>query len=148
MLNFYDEDGKIQFDKDWQVVKQYFFQYVNQNMVFFYNLWEKFDYFVIEGYYECEVLDQYLFNFVCDLFDEVYVWKFCFLMFFGVFKYYMFYMLKMFDGKCYLECYEDCVCMVVLMFVCGNEQFVCDFMDEIIFGCFQLVILIFFNVGK
>ncbi len=64
MLNLYDEDGKIQFDRDRQAAKQYFLQHVNQNTVFFHNLREKLDYLVGEGYYEREVLDQYSFNFV------------------------------------------------------------------------------------
>lgn len=70
------------------------------------------------------------------LLDCVYVKKFWFLMFLGVFKYYIFYMLKIFDGKCYLECFEDCVVMVVLMLVVGDIVFVELLVDEIIDGCF------------
>jgi ribonucleoside-diphosphate reductase alpha chain len=72
MLNLYDDEGKIQLDKDRMAAKQYFLQHVNQNTVFFHNLREKLDYLVTEGYYEREVLDQYSFNFVRDLFDHAY----------------------------------------------------------------------------
>ena len=48
MLNLYDEEGKIQFDKDRQAAKQYFLEHVNQNTVFFHNLREKLDYLVAE----------------------------------------------------------------------------------------------------
>lgn len=72
MLNLYDENGKIQLDKDRLAARQYFLQHVNQNTVFFHNLREKLDYLVTEGYYEQEVLDQYSFNFVRDLYDEAY----------------------------------------------------------------------------
>ena len=78
MLNLYDEDGKMQLDKDRLAAKQYFLQHVNQNTVFFHNLREKLDYLVTEGYYEREVLDQYSFNFVRDLFDHAYARKFRF----------------------------------------------------------------------
>lgn len=114
MLNLYDEHGKIQLDRDRQAAKQYFLQHVNQNTVFFHNLREKLDYLVTEGYYEGEVLDQYSFNFVRDLFDHAYDKKFRFPTFLGAFKYYTSYTLKTFDGKRYLERYEDRVCMVAL----------------------------------
>src|SRR5690606_24771239 len=112
MLNLYDEDGRIQFDKDRLAARQYFLQHVNQNTVFFHNLREKLDYLVSEGYYEQEVLDQYSFNFVRDLFDHGYAKKFRFPTFLGAFKYYTSYTLKTFDGKRYLERYEDRICMV------------------------------------
>src|SRR5690606_18217291 len=51
MLNLYDKDGKIQFDKDRQAARQYFLQHVNQNTVFFHNLDEKLDYLLKENYY-------------------------------------------------------------------------------------------------
>ena len=35
MLNLYDADGNIQFDKDREAAKQFFLQHVNQNTVFF-----------------------------------------------------------------------------------------------------------------
>ncbi|WP_152970975.1 hypothetical protein, partial [Rhizobium ecuadorense] len=68
----YDDEGRIQLDKDRLAAKQYLLQHVNQNTVFFHNLREKLDYLVTEGYYEQEVLDQYSFNFVRDLFDQAY----------------------------------------------------------------------------
>ena len=67
MLNLYDADGKIQFDKDREAAHQYFLQHVNQNTVFFHNLDEKLDYLVKENYYEREVLDQYSRDFVKTL---------------------------------------------------------------------------------
>lgn len=38
MLNLYDDEGRIQLDKDRMAAKQYFLQHVNQNTVFFHNL--------------------------------------------------------------------------------------------------------------
>ncbi len=148
MLNLYDEEGKIQFDKDRQAAKQYFLEHVNQNTVFFHNLREKLDYLVTEGYYEREVLDQYSFNFVRDLFDEAYARKFRFPTFLGAFKYYTSYTLKTFDGKRYLERYEDRVCMVALTLARGNEQLARDLVDEIISGRFQPATPTFLNAGK
>ena len=148
MLNLYDDEGKIQLDKDRQAAKQYFLQHVNQNTVFFHNLREKLDYLVTEGYYEQEVLDQYSFNFVRDLFDHAYDKKFRFPTFLGAFKYYTSYTLKTFDGKRYLERYEDRICMVALALAQGNEQHARDMVDEIISGRFQPATPTFLNAGK
>lgn len=148
MLNLYDGDGRIQFDKDRLAARQYFLQHVNQNTVFFHNLREKLDYLVGEGYYEQEVLDQYSFNFVRDLFDHAYAKKFRFPTFLGAFKYYTSYTLKTFDGKRYLERYEDRVCMVAMTLAQGNEQLARDLVDEIIGGRFQPATPTFLNAGK
>lgn len=148
MLNLYDEEGRIQLDRDRQAAKQYFLQHVNQNTVFFHNLREKLDYLVTEGYYEQEVLDQYSFNFVRDLFDEAYARKFRFPTFLGAFKYYTSYTLKTFDGKRYLERYEDRVCMVALALARGDEKLARDMMDEIISGRYQPATPTFLNAGK
>ncbi|HEX8049559.1 class 1b ribonucleoside-diphosphate reductase subunit alpha [Rhizobium sp.] len=148
MLNLYDEDGKIQLDKDRLAAKQYFLQHVNQNTVFFHNLREKLNYLVTEGYYKREVLDQYSFNFVRDLFDHAYATKFRFPTFLGAFKYYTSYTLKTFDGKRYLERYEDRICMVALTLAQGNESLARDMVDEIISGRFQPATPTFLNAGK
>ncbi|MBB3303349.1 ribonucleoside-diphosphate reductase alpha chain [Rhizobium sp. BK226] len=148
MLNLYDEDGRIQLDKDRLAAKQYFLQHVNQNTVFFHNLREKLDYLVTEGYYEQEVLDQYSFNFVRDLFDQAYARKFRFPTFLGAFKYYTSYTLKTFDGKRYLERYEDRICMVALALARGDEGLARDMVDEIISGRFQPATPTFLNAGK
>ncbi|MGF9564519.1 class 1b ribonucleoside-diphosphate reductase subunit alpha [Neorhizobium sp. JUb45] len=148
MLNLYDGEGKIQLDRDRQAAKQYFLQHVNQNTVFFHNLREKLDYLVTESYYEQEVLDQYAFNFVRDLFDHAYDKKFRFPTFLGAFKYYTSYTLKTFDGKRYLERYEDRVCMVALALARGDEKLARDLVDEIISGRFQPATPTFLNAGK
>ena len=70
MLNLYDAEGRIQFDKDVLAAREFFLQHVNQNTVFFHNQDEKLDYLVQKNYYEREVLDQYSRNFVKTLLDR------------------------------------------------------------------------------
>ena len=41
LLNLWDDNGNIQFDKDRQAANQFFLQHVNQNTVFFHDLEEK-----------------------------------------------------------------------------------------------------------
>ncbi|WP_141564783.1 class 1b ribonucleoside-diphosphate reductase subunit alpha [Dietzia alimentaria] len=148
MLNLYDADGNIQFDKDREAAREYFLQHVNQNTVFFHNLDEKLDYLVEKDYYEREVLDQYTRDYVRELFDYAYAKKFRFQTFLGAFKYYTSYTLKTFDGKRYLERYEDRVCMVALTLAAGDEALARQLVDEIIDGRFQPATPTFLNSGK
>jgi ribonucleoside-diphosphate reductase alpha chain len=148
MLNLYDADGKIQFDKDVLAARQYFLQHVNQNTVFFHNQDEKLDYLIRENYYEREVLDQYSRNFVKTLLDRAYAKKFRFPTFLGAFKYYTSYTLKTFDGKRYLERFEDRVVMVALTLASGDTGLAEKLVDEIIDGRFQPATPTFLNSGK
>ncbi|MBW0014345.1 MAG: class 1b ribonucleoside-diphosphate reductase subunit alpha [Mycobacterium sp.] len=148
MLNLYDADGKIQFDKDREAAHQYFLQHVNQNTVFFHNYDEKLDYLIRENYYEREVLDQYSRNFVKTLLDRAYAKKFRFPTFLGAFKYYTSYTLKTFDGKRYLERFEDRVVMVALTLAAGDTGLAEKLVDEIIDGRFQPATPTFLNSGK
>ncbi|GAA5098698.1 class 1b ribonucleoside-diphosphate reductase subunit alpha [Bartonella acomydis] len=148
MLNLYDENGHIQFDMDRLAARQYFLQHVNQNTVFFHNLKEKIDYLIEEGYYEKSLFELYDFSFIKKLFKRAYTFKFRFPTFLGAFKYYTSYTLKTFDGKRYLERYEDRVCLVALYLAQGNKALAEIFVDEIITGRFQPATPTFLNAGK
>ncbi|WP_197037668.1 MULTISPECIES: class 1b ribonucleoside-diphosphate reductase subunit alpha [Actinomycetes] len=148
MLNLYDADGKIQFEKDREAANQYFLQHVNQNTVFFHNLDEKLDYLIEENYYEPEVLGKYDRAFIRELFDHAYSKKFRFPTFLGAFKYYTSYTLKTFDGKRYLERFEDRVAMVALTLADGDTALARNLVDEIIEGRFQPATPTFLNSGK
>ncbi|MCM3896669.1 class 1b ribonucleoside-diphosphate reductase subunit alpha [Gordonia sputi] len=148
MLNLYDIDGKIQFEKDREAAHQYFLQHVNQNTVFFHDLDEKLDYLLEENYYEPEVLAKYDREFVKLLFGHAYGKKFRFPTFLGAFKYYTSYTLKTFDGKRYLERFEDRVCMVALTLADGDTSLARALVDEIIEGRFQPATPTFLNSGK
>jgi ribonucleoside-diphosphate reductase alpha chain len=116
--------------------------------VFFHNQDEKLDYLVQKDYYEREVLDQYSRNFVKTLLDRAYAKKFRFPTFLGAFKYYTSYTLKTFDGKRYLERFEDRVCMVALTLAAGDTKLAEQLVDEIIDGRFQPATPTFLNSGK
>lgn len=148
MLNLYNAEGNIQFEMDKLAARRYFLQHVNQNTVFFHNLEEKLRYLVEEGYYEAEVLDQYQFDFIKSLFQQAYAHKFRFQTFLGAFKYYTGYTLKTFDGKRYLERYEDRVCLVALTLAKGDTALASALVDEIISGRFQPATPTFLNCGK
>ncbi|MDU6410884.1 MAG: class 1b ribonucleoside-diphosphate reductase subunit alpha [Yersiniaceae bacterium] len=148
MLNLFDEQGQIQFEKDRLAARHYFLQHVNQNTVFFHNLEEKLRYLVEEEYYEAEVLAQYSPAFIKQLFRQAYAHKFRFQTFLGAFKYYTSYTLKTFDGKRYLERYEDRVCMVALTLAAGDTGLAQRLVEEMISGRFQPATPTFLNSGK
>jgi len=147
-LNLYDADGRIQFDADHEAARQYFLQHVNQNTVFFHDLEEKLEYLVEEGYYETHVLDRYEPDFVKSVFKAAYAHRFRFETFLGAFKYYTSYTLKTFDGKRYLERFEDRVSMVALALAAGDEQLALDLVEEMMTGRFQPATPTFLNEGK
>ncbi|SDP55907.1 ribonucleoside-diphosphate reductase class Ib alpha subunit [Arthrobacter sp. ok909] len=148
MLNLYGPNGEIQFEADREAAHQYFLQHVNNNTVFFHDLEEKLDYLVKNEYYERETLDQYTMNFIRELFNRAYKKKFRFETFLGAFKFYTSYTLKTFDGKRFLERYEDRVCMVALHLARGDEKLATQMVDEIIEGRFQPATPTFLNAGK
>ncbi|MBO0895871.1 class 1b ribonucleoside-diphosphate reductase subunit alpha [Arthrobacter sunyaminii] len=148
MLNLYGKNGEIQFDADRAAARQYFLEHVNNNTVFFHDLEEKLEYLVKNEYYEKETLDQYSMNFIKDLYQRAYKKKFRFETFLGAFKFYTSYTLKTFDGKRYLERYEDRVCMVALHLARGDEKLATQMVDEIIGGRFQPATPTFLNAGK
>jgi len=148
MLNLYDADGRIQFDKDREAAREYFLQHVNQNTVFFHDLEERLTYLVDNEYYEGGVIEQYSLEFIGQLRERAYKAKFRFPTFLGAFKFYTSYALKTFDGQRYLERFEDRVLMVALGLAQGDEKLATALVDEMVSGRFQPATPTFLNVGK
>ena len=148
MLNLYDRQGRIQFDKDREAVDAFFAAHVRPNSVTFANQNERLDYLVKEGYYEERVLVRYDRSFVVRLFERAHASGFRFQTFLGAWKYYTSYTLKTFDGKRYLESFEDRVVMVALTLAQGDEALAEQLTDEILSGRFQPATPTFLNCGK
>lgn len=148
MLNLFDEDGKLQIEKDKQAVRQYFLQNINRNTVFFHNLDEKLAYLIDNDYYEKEVFDQYSKEFVNELFNYAYSFKYRFSTFLGAYKFFTSYALKTFDGKRYLERFEDRVAMNALALARGDEELAKNIVLEIITRRYQPATPTFANAGK
>lgn len=148
MLNLYDANGKIQFEKDREAANQFFLQHVNQNTVYFHDLEEKIDYLINNKYYDPQVIEQYDFSFIKELFKRAYSYKFRFKSFLGAYKYYTSYTLKTFDGRRYLERFEDRVSMTALFLADGDTGLAEHLVDEIMTGRFQPATPTFLNAGK
>lgn len=147
-LNLVGDNGLIQFESDKEAARQFFLQHVNMNTVFFHSLEEKLEYLVDNGYYEEEVIEQYSSSFVKSLYKRAYAARFRFPTFLGALKYYTAYTLKTFDGRRYLERYEDRVAMTALYLARGDEKVAQEILDEMISGRFQPATPTFLNAGK
>jgi len=148
MLNLYDREGHIQFGKDAEAVDAFFAAHVRPNSVPFASQDARLDFLVNEGYYEERVLTRYDRSFVLNLFERAHASGFRFQTFLGAWKYYTSYTLKTFDGKRYLESFEDRVCMVALTLAQGDENLAQQLMDEMLSARFQPATPTFLNCGK
>ncbi|MCC8232824.1 class 1b ribonucleoside-diphosphate reductase subunit alpha [Enterobacter mori] len=148
MLNLYDREGRIPFGKDHEAVDAFFAAHVRPNTVTFGSQHERLDYLVKEGYYEERVLTRYDRTFVVKLFERAHASGFRFQTFLGAWKYYTSYTLKTFDGKRYLESFEDRTVMVALTLAQGDEAQAERLMEEILSGRFQPATPTFLNCGK
>ena len=148
MLNLYDREGRIQFGKDREAVDAFFAAHVRPNSVVFGSQQERLDWLVKEGYYEERVLTRYDRAFAVALFERAHASGFRFQTFLGAWKYYTSYTLKTFDGKRYLESFEDRVVMVALTLAQGDEVLAESLTEEILSGRFQPATPTFLNCGK
>ncbi|ELY5877905.1 class 1b ribonucleoside-diphosphate reductase subunit alpha [Cronobacter sakazakii] len=148
MLNLYDADGRIQFEKDREAVAAFMTAHVAPRSVTFPDTHARLAYLVSEGYYDENVLKRYDAGFVAGLFDEAQRYGFTFKTFLGAWKFYTSYTLKTFDGKRYLEHFPDRACMVALTLACGDETLARQILDEILSGRFQPATPTFLNCGK
>ena len=148
LLNLYGPNGEIQLDADKAAARDYFLNHVNQNTVWFTDLEEKLAYLFEKGYYERPVFEQYTDEFVKGLYKQVYGHRFRFATFLGAFKAYTSYVLKTFDGKRYLERWEDRVTATALYLARGDEALASRLADEIILGRFQPATPTILNAAK
>jgi len=148
MLNLYDKAGRIQFDKDRQAVDAFFAAHVGPHSVTFSSQEERLQTLVREGYYDESVLARYDRAFVVSLFARAHASGFRFQTFLGAWKFYTSYTLKTFDGKRYLEHFEDRVVMVALTLAQGDEALASQLTDEMLSGRFKPATPTFLNCGK
>ncbi|AGJ89516.1 ribonucleoside-diphosphate reductase [Raoultella ornithinolytica] len=148
MLNLYDSNGRIPFEKDHQAVDAFMATHVLTHTVSFTTQNEKLEWLIAEGYYDASVLARYDRRFVLTLFDHAHGYPFRFRTFLGAWKFYTSYTLKTFDGKRYLEHFADRTCMVALTLAQGDETLARQLTDEILSGRFQPATPTFLNAGK
>lgn len=148
MLNLYDADGKIQFDKDKAAEREYVTGHVAANTMTFDSTAERLSYLIVNHYYNGDVFAKYSPEFLDSFYAHVEASGFEFATFLGAFKFYSSYALKTFDGKRYLEDFPQRAAAVALELANGDEAMAVRVVDEIISGRFQPATPTFLNLGK
>lgn len=147
-LNLWDASHQIQFDKDRAAAKQLFLQEINPKTMFFYDLEEKLKFLFDNEYYDRSVWDQYDFADVKALYKRIYAHNHRFESYFSAYKFYVQYGMKSFDGKTWLERYEDRVVANALLLGRGDIKTANAIAKEIISGRLQPATPTFSNAGK
>ena len=91
MLNLYDADGKIQFDKDKAAEREYVTGHVAANIKRFDSTAERLEYLISNQYYNPAVFNQYSAEFLDRIYEHVESAGFEFGTFLGAFKFYTSY---------------------------------------------------------
>ena len=147
-LNLWTDDHKINFDADREAARQYHLTEVNTNYLYHPSLEDKLDYLFVNGYYEKENWDRYSADDVKDIYKYAYSFKHRFSSFLGAKKFYDAYALKTFDGKTWLERFEDRVVAVAIELANGNVRLALSMVEEMITGRLQPATPTFANCGK
>ncbi len=148
MLNLFDENHQIQFDKDKEAARQFFLQDINKNTVYFNSLEEKVDYLVENNYWDKATINKYDMSFIKQLFKDLYNYKHRFRTYLGALKFYNQYALKTREGDRYLERWEDRCAIVGLYLGDGDENLASNIAESIMRGQFQPATPTFQNSGK
>jgi ribonucleoside-diphosphate reductase alpha chain len=115
----------------------YLSDHVVNNTITFDNLTQRLAYLVDNEYYEADLLAKYTPEFLAEIHDYAASFNFEFESFLGAFKFYTSYALKTFDGKKYLENFEQRTVMVALLLAEANPARAKTLVAEIITGRFQ-----------
>jgi ribonucleoside-diphosphate reductase alpha chain len=148
MVKTKDEYGAYRLDKDLEAVRSYFVDYVNKKTVFFHDLKEKLGFLVENEYYDKEVLDQYTFEQVKEVFKLAYSYKFRFKSYMAAVKFYQSYALKTNDKENFLERYEDRIAITALTMAKGDFEKAKGYVTTLMNQEFQPATPVFLNAGR
>lgn len=141
-------DGQIPLNKDQEALEAFLRENVRPNTKTFASLRERFDYLIQEDYVETQVITQYPFSFIEDLYAYLKAQNFHFKSFMAAYKFYAQYAMKTNDNAYYLENFIDRVAMNALDFAEGDQQLAHDLADEIIHQRYQPATPSFLSAGR
>ena len=133
---------------DLQAAQSYMKNHIKPNLIQFKTVKERIDYLVKNQYYDEIIINKYSIAEIEQLTNEAYSFNYQFTSFMGILKFYSSYALKSFNGKQYLENYEDRVVMNSLFFADGNIENASKILKQIMSGRFQPSTPTFLNAGK
>ena len=149
-LNLFDENGKIQFEKDKEAAHNFFVNEddgINSQTVFFHDLEEKTKYLIDNGHWDEEVVLRYGFDKLKELFKYAHSFKHRFKTFFGAEKFFKSYAMRTNNGERFLERFED---RAVLTAIAHSSNFdhAKRMVKHIVEGRFQPATPTFLNAGR
>lgn len=136
------------FKMDLHAVEAYIQEHVKPKTKVFHSTKERLDFLVKNDYYDENIINMYSFEQFEEITRKAYAYRFRYANFMGAFKFYNAYALKTFDGKWYLENYEDRVVMNVLFLANGNYNKALKLLKQIITNRFQPATPTFLNAGR
>lgn len=142
------EKGIDNFKQDKKAAKVYVEKHVLPNTKKFKNFEQRFQFLVENNYYEEQILNKYNLKQIKELTEYAYSFNREWTSFMGALKFYNIYCLKTFDGKQYLEHYEDRATMNALFLAGGDFLKAKDFLKIIMLGRYQPATPTFLNAGK
>ncbi|WP_342269130.1 class 1b ribonucleoside-diphosphate reductase subunit alpha [Spiroplasma endosymbiont of Aspidapion aeneum] len=140
--------GVDNFKLDIQAANSYIDNHIKPNFLSFNSVKDRIEYLVKEHYYDEKIIGMYKMNEIDELTKFAYSFKHNFSSFMGAIKFFSAYALKSFDGKKYLETYEERVLMNALYFGQGSYDDAKKYLQTIITGRFQPATPTFLNAGK
>ncbi|VEU59224.1 class 1b ribonucleoside-diphosphate reductase subunit alpha [Mesomycoplasma neurolyticum] len=140
------QQSEVNFDLE--AAREYQKNEIEPKMKKFNTFDEKIDFLIKNDYYEEKVINKYSIDQIKKLNNQAKSYKHEFPSFMGALKFYNAYALKSFDGKEYLETYEDRVLMNSLFLANGDFDKAQKILKQIMLGRFQPATPTFLNAGK
>lgn len=140
--------NKDNFESDLKAVDSYLKHHIAPNLKQFKNTKERIGYLIKHKYYDEQLINKYSLNEIDELTKQSYNYHHRFPTFIAVLKFFNAYSLKSFDGKKYLETYEDRMVMNALFFGDGDINKAQKILNEMMLGRFQPATPTFLNAGK
>jgi ribonucleoside-diphosphate reductase alpha chain len=141
-------DDKIPLNKDQEAIKAFFDENVNPNTKKFDSFKDHIDYLLDGDFIEREVVDEYPFDFIEDLYNYLLDQHFQFKSFMAAYKFYNQYVIKTNDGDLYLENYEMRILFNALLFAHGDQDLAKSLATEMIAQRYQPATPSFLNAGR
>lgn len=141
-------DDKIPLNKDKEAVKAFFAENVEPNTKNFASFKERLNYLVKNDYIEKNVLDEYSYDFIEELYQNLLDQHFQFQSFMAAYKFYNQYALKTNDGDFYLENYEMRILFNALLYANGDQNLAKNLATEMITQRYQPATPSFLNAGR
>ncbi|WP_125588301.1 class 1b ribonucleoside-diphosphate reductase subunit alpha [Companilactobacillus jidongensis] len=141
-------DGKIPLNKDLEAVKAFFAENVEPNTMKFDSFKDHIDYLIDNKYIEKEVIAEYPFEFIDQLYQSLLDKNFQFKSFMAAYKFFNQYVIKTDDGDMYLENYEMRILFNALLFANGDQEQATTLANEMIMQRYQPATPSFLNAGR